>query len=139
MAEHTPKLLDALDAFEDGIYIINEDYTVEYMNRFMKELFGEGVGKKCYQVYHRREEPCPWCPTLKTIASGKPSRAVVPYPFKMNGWVDLTSFPLQNEDGEIQGVIEYVKDITLQREAEEERARLQVKLMQFAYYKIVLR
>ena len=35
MADHTPRLLDALDVFEDGIYIINDDYTVEYMNKFL--------------------------------------------------------------------------------------------------------
>jgi len=26
MSDHTPRLLDALDAFEDGIYIVSEDY-----------------------------------------------------------------------------------------------------------------
>ena len=46
MSDHTPRLLDAMDAFEDGVYIISEDYVVEYMNRFMKKLFGDGVGKK---------------------------------------------------------------------------------------------
>ena len=45
MSDHTPKLIDALDAFEEGIYIINEDFTVEYMNKFMKTYFGDGVGK----------------------------------------------------------------------------------------------
>ena len=61
MADHTPRLLDALDVFEDGIYIINDDYTVEYMNKFMKELFGDGVGMKCHDVLIGSDKPCDWC------------------------------------------------------------------------------
>ncbi|MCK5837590.1 MAG: PAS domain-containing sensor histidine kinase, partial [Desulfobacula sp.] len=61
MTDHTPRLLDALDAFEDGIYIVNDDYTVEYMNKFMKVLFGDGVGKKCHEVLIHSDTPCAWC------------------------------------------------------------------------------
>ncbi len=61
MNDHAPRLLDALDAFEDGIYIVSEDFTVEYMNRFMKDLFGDGVGQKCHKVLLNYETPCEWC------------------------------------------------------------------------------
>lgn len=45
MNDHAPRLLDALDAFEDGIYIVSEDFTVEYMNRFMKTCSATEWGK----------------------------------------------------------------------------------------------
>ncbi len=39
-----------LDAFEDGIYVMNQDLVVEYMNSAMIAEFGDGIGKKCHQL-----------------------------------------------------------------------------------------
>jgi len=50
-----------LDAFEDGIYVLNQDLVVEYMNSALLEEFGDGIGKKCHQLVNRSEEKCPWC------------------------------------------------------------------------------
>ncbi|MCK5097797.1 MAG: PAS domain-containing protein, partial [Desulfobacteraceae bacterium] len=61
MTDNMFRILDALDAFNDGIYIVNDDYSVTYMNKFMKELFGDGIGKKCYDVIMHSDKPCPWC------------------------------------------------------------------------------
>jgi PAS domain-containing protein len=35
-----------LEAFEDGIYVINQDFIIEYMNSTMVAEFGYGIGKK---------------------------------------------------------------------------------------------
>ena len=48
-----------LDAFEDGIYVMNRDLVVEYMNSAMVAEFGEGVGKKCHQLVNQSEENAP--------------------------------------------------------------------------------
>ncbi len=50
-----------LEAFEDGIYVMNQDLRVEYMNSAMIADFGDGVGKKCHQLLNQSEEKCPWC------------------------------------------------------------------------------
>ena len=44
----------------------------------------------------------------------------VPFPDAENieEWLELTTFPLKNDKGEITGAIEYVKDITERKEAE---------------------
>ena len=39
-----------LEAFDDGIYVMNQDLVVEYMNSAMIAQFGEGVGKKCHEL-----------------------------------------------------------------------------------------
>ena len=62
MIDNTGEMLAAiLDAMVDGIYIIRDDYTVEFMNRAMIEEFGEGTGEKCYRVINHLDEICPWC------------------------------------------------------------------------------
>ena len=60
-----------LDAMEDGIYIIRNDYTVEFMNRAMIDMFGEGVGKKCYEVVNASEVLCPWCRANEVFEKGE--------------------------------------------------------------------
>ncbi len=98
MTEHTPKLLDALDAFEEGIYIVNEDYTVEYMNKFMINYFGEGVGKKCYQVITGRDKPCNWCEHGQVIGNGESHRSEV-FIESVEKTFDVTELPVSNRDG----------------------------------------
>ena len=39
-----------LDAFEHGIYVMNQDLVVEYMNNAMIADFGEGVGQKMSSI-----------------------------------------------------------------------------------------
>jgi PAS domain-containing protein len=55
------KLISILDSIEDGIYIIDTDYTLEFMNKAMIKDFGEGIGKKCYETINNCDEICPWC------------------------------------------------------------------------------
>ncbi|MFP4256414.1 MAG: PAS domain-containing protein, partial [Desulfobacterales bacterium] len=56
------RMLNAiLETIEDGIYVIDQNYNVEYMNRRMIELFGEGIGKKCHRLINNSETLCPWC------------------------------------------------------------------------------
>ena len=50
-----------LNAFEDGIYVMNKDLVVEYMNSAMVAEFGDGVGKKCHQLLNQSEDKCAWC------------------------------------------------------------------------------
>ncbi len=58
MPDKIPRLLDF---FEDSIYIINEDYVIEYMNKSMKSLFGDKVGEKCYRAIKGNDTPCSEC------------------------------------------------------------------------------
>jgi PAS domain-containing protein len=59
-----------LDALIDGIYVVDEDLNVEYMNQAMISEFGEGIGKKCYQLLHKEDELCPWCRAEEVFAGG---------------------------------------------------------------------
>ena len=117
-------LQDVFDAIKEGISVLDLNLKIVRVNSWMEEMYskeGKFAGRKCYEVYQKRDTPCPWCPSLKTIETGEIHNAIVPYPSKENptGWIDLSSFPLRNIEGNIVGVIEYVKDITQQKRAEE--------------------
>jgi PAS domain S-box-containing protein len=67
---NVPQLIEALEAFEDGIYIINKEYTIVYMNKAMKQIFGNGVKKKCYEFINKEKNVCPWCHYDKVFKNG---------------------------------------------------------------------
>ncbi len=110
MADHTPRLLDALDVFEDGIYIINDDYTVEYMNKFMKELFGDGVGRKCHDVLIGSDTPCDWCKYDEVFIKNETHHSQV-YVESVDKIFALSELPVTNQDG-TKSKLSLYRDIT---------------------------
>ena len=104
-----------LNTIDDGIYIIDQNYTVEYMNRKMIELFGEGVGKKCYEILNDIDEICPWC-RAGEIFTGQSLRWELYVP-KTDRTFFLTEMPLSNPDGSLSKMSVY-RDITYRKQRE---------------------
>ena len=86
-----------LNVFEDGIYIINENYIIEYMNAAMKTLFGEGIGEKCHQVLKSSDRPCKECKFNEVFVLNEAHFSEV-YIKSVNKKFALSELPLINED-----------------------------------------
>jgi two-component system NtrC family sensor kinase len=105
-----------LDAFEDGIYVMNEDLIVEYMNNAMIADFGDGTGKRCHQLLNKSEELCPWCQSHE-VFKGKTIRREVYVPLVDKTYY-LIEIPLKREDGSVSKLSIY-RDITKRKNREE--------------------
>lgn len=123
-------LSDIFSSIQDGISILDTNMNVIRTNTAIELVYAHNMplcGHKCYQVYHKRKEPCLICPSQRTIKTGKPAFEIVPKTGpegKQTGWQELYSFPLKDsKTGELTGVIEYVRDIT-------ERKKLEDRLQQ---------
>ncbi len=118
------KFLEAIfDAIQDGISVLDRDLTILRVNQWMEAMYAAHfplVGKKCYQVYQQRDQPCPFCPSISSLTSGRSYSEIVPYPSidAPQGWLELTVFPMEDTNGHVTGVIEYVKNITDRLKAE---------------------
>ncbi|MEE4264132.1 MAG: PAS domain S-box protein [Desulfobacteraceae bacterium] len=108
-----------LDAFEDGIYVMDCNLVVEYMNSAMVAEFGDGVGKKCHQVVNQSEDRCPWCLSDEVFA-GKTVRREVYVPLVDKTYY-LTEIPFENKDGTLSKLSIY-HDIS-KRKIQEEMLR----------------
>jgi diguanylate cyclase (GGDEF)-like protein/PAS domain S-box-containing protein len=127
-----------IDSIQDGLCILDHDLNIVRVNPTVEKCYSRAlplVGQKCYQVYHKRDKPCDKCPVVQTLATGKSAFAVVP---KLGpdgqavGWQDLYAFPmLDPASGRIEGVIEYIRDITKRKQWAEElqRANEQLRFM----------
>ncbi len=133
---HNEKFLnDVFDSIGDGISVLDKELTILRTNPFMDNLYNTQLplaGKKCYQVYQNRSSPCPWCPSLKAMDTKKTQFSVVAYPSNDNpeGWVNLSAYPLIDENGEVYGVIEYVKDVTTEKSLEQKLKNINHSLEQ---------
>jgi two-component system NtrC family sensor kinase len=109
-------LVDILDAMEDGIYITRDDYTVEFMNKAMIELFGQGVGKKCYEVVNDSEVLCPWCRSQEVLEKGETVHSEIYMP-RLDKTYRIIEVPIKNTDGS-RSKLNIYRDISLRRDQE---------------------
>jgi PAS domain S-box-containing protein len=109
-------LFAILEAMKDGVFIVNEQYTVEYINSELEKDFGPLEGRKCYQYFSNREEPCPWC-KIGEVMAGKTVRWECSFP-KNQKTYDLIAAPFTNLDGTVSK-LEIFHDITERKKVEQ--------------------
>lgn len=110
-------LRNIFEAIEDGLYIGNQQYDIEYVNPVLVRDFGPYEGVKCYSYFHDRDEVCPWCKN-QDVWAGKTVHWEW-YSSKNGRYYDLLDTPLRLQDGSI-GKLEIFRDITKHKEVEEE-------------------
>jgi PAS domain S-box-containing protein len=118
------------DAIPDGIMIIDPNLNVIRFNKGAESFFDpqfSPVGQKCYTVIQQRHDPCPHCPALKTLETREGCIWIMAFPgqTKSGGWMEASTYPLQNAQGTITGVIAYMKDITARKKLEEQLLQAQ--------------
>ena len=109
-------LTTIFEAMVDGVYIIDDDFNIEHMNDVMIKNFGRGIGRKCFQVIHGRDEACPWC-RAKEVLAGESIRWEHYFP-NVDQTYDVIEFPLKNPDGTLSKLSIY-RDITQRKKSEE--------------------
>jgi PAS domain S-box-containing protein len=115
------------DGIQDGISVLDKDLNVVRVNSAMERWYSHAMpiaGRKCFVAYHGRSAPCEACPTLKAMETGIPQTNEVPLtgPSGVEGWLELYAFPLLDPNGNSTGVIEYVRNVTERKRADQVRA-----------------
>ncbi|MBU2488726.1 MAG: PAS domain S-box protein, partial [Proteobacteria bacterium] len=121
------RIISVLDAMQDGIYIIGQDFVVEYMNQAMRENLAAHEGTKCFEIINGRSEICPWCRAREVFEDG----ATVRWEFHTkdpNRVYEVTELPLAMPGGR-RSKLSIFRDLTPYRLQAE---RLQVTEQDFA-------
>ncbi len=130
-------LNDLLEILDEGVYLIDKNYTITRANKVMNEMYphlAPLVGRKCYEttVYGR---VCPDCAAECMFREGKATTRTF---FEKNGedepgvWLELTAFPLYEfGSASINGAICILRDVTprIELESQLDEYRLQIQAM----------
>ncbi|MGB9893104.1 MAG: PAS domain S-box protein, partial [Candidatus Saccharicenans sp.] len=77
------------------------DHTILWANRAAADSLGlkpeDLVGKKCYELWHGRNAPCPICPVGEARESGQPEKAEVNTPD--GRWWHISGYPMKDDRG----------------------------------------
>ncbi len=84
-------LNNIIDSVQDGISILDKNLNIIRVNTSIEKWYADQMpiaGKKCYEVYHSRKEPCEICPSIRTLKTGWPDSEVIPFEVKgqQKGW-----------------------------------------------------
>ncbi len=118
----------------DGMWVIDKEFNVMRMNTALCELSGysknEGIGKKCYEVFHG-----PLCQTLECplsqIIAGKERVECEVEKQNRNGLripCIIAATPWRNSNGQLLGIVEDYKDISAWKEIEKKLLTYQNEL-----------
>jgi len=131
-------LAGVFDAIQDGIMVATPDMTILRVNSTVEKRFSHAmplVGRKCHEAFYGRKRPCKNCQSLETLETGKAASGVHPIvgpDGECKGWVEVFSYPLfDHSTGQLKGVIEYSRDITEKKRAEEARRQSEELLNTF--------
>jgi signal transduction histidine kinase len=123
-------LQGVMDGIEDKLFIIDREYRVSFVNLAMKQSLPENrrfIGKRCYEVFEGRNNPCSFplwkCPLTKVLQGGDPAMIISPdhalnAGTVSNRYVRITLYPLKDSQGSINTIAELRKDVTTERELE---------------------
>ncbi len=113
---------ELLEELPCGIVILDRDLQIVDHNRAFADVYGESIGRPCFQVYKDRGTPCPECVARDTFEDGRP-RVLEESGLDRNGQTIhylARVIGLRDATGEIAHVAAITSDLTatkrLQRE-----------------------
>ncbi len=117
------RLIAVLDSMDAGVYVADmETYELLFVNRYMQNIYGNVIGKKCWQVLQEgKTGPCEFCTNHRLLdAAGQPGGVYQweNYKTKTGRWYECRDNALRWIDGRMvrMGI---AFDITDRKQAEE--------------------
>ncbi len=110
-------MLRVIECMRDGVYVVSQDYDIEYVSPILEREYGEWRGLKCYQYFETRDGVCSDCRNSEVFA-GNTVRYEW-YSVKNGKTFEVIDTPLANPDGS-QSKLEIFRDITDRKRAEKE-------------------
>ena len=111
-----------LDTIEDGIVVLDRDFRIILANKWMELRYSSRMplhGKQCYAVMHDRQDRCPECRYAKSIETGTPQTQIEKVSSGGNAeWFEVSTYALEDSNGDVIGAIEHIKDVTERYRAE---------------------
>jgi len=110
------------DSISDAISIHGRDFRILRANKAFADIFhikpSQIIGKHCYELHHG-DKPISGCPHKQTLATEKPAVAEF-YESQLGKFFLESTSPIFNEQGEVVGTVHIIRDITEQKQQNEQ-------------------
>lgn len=112
------------DSIPTSVYIIDRNYVLISVNLKRSQRVGrhpsELVGRKCYEQFYHRMDPCPGCRAMETFASAVITSRYAREWYDQERFVEweITTFPIQEHTNLPHQVILFEEDVTEKRTLE---------------------
>jgi signal transduction histidine kinase/ActR/RegA family two-component response regulator len=107
-----------MEATHTNINITDADYNLHYVDPNWQKIYGDPVGRKCYEYFMGRDKPCEVCGMPQAMKN----KEIIIYeevmPNENNRVVEVHTIPFQDLDGKWL-FAEFNVDITRRKKAEE--------------------
>jgi diguanylate cyclase (GGDEF)-like protein/PAS domain S-box-containing protein len=113
------------DSIRDPFCIIDNHYRIIRVNQAYAAMKNNAmdklVGGICYEKLHGRSEICDDCIVEKTFHSGDTfaKEKLMTLPDGEQAWIEIYTYPILASEGAVAYVIEYSRDITERKKAED--------------------
>ncbi|MBI5203736.1 MAG: PAS domain S-box protein [Nitrospirae bacterium] len=119
-----------LENVDEGFIVIDHEYRILSANKSYLKMVDipveDVIGKHCYEISHHIYKPCceagQDCPVKDTFKTGNPGTAVHTHYDKEGNpvFVEIKSYPVKNESGEVVSAIEVINNITEKKKLEDQ-------------------
>jgi len=114
---------EIFNIIDDSITILDRDFNILKANpstgRLLNRPCDEIIGKKCFLLFHGSTEPPPDCPSCKSMKSGAPA-VFERFEPMLNKYLEIKTIPRIDHNGEINGIVHIIRDITDRKKIESE-------------------
>lgn len=116
--ERSARFLDSVfDAIEDPVMVLDSELRVRKANRAAGRMVadGQGVdGRLCHELFHGRTTPCVDCPTIRAFRTRRVHQCTkeIPDTGPAKQCYQLFAYPVVDETGSVDSVVEYARNIT---------------------------
>jgi len=132
LRESEEKLAGIVSSVTDQMIMVDEQFNIVWANNVAKELSGSDMaGKKCHVVYHGRDTKCEPCIVKKVFEDGRVHEfetQIMGADGKQHIFWGTASVAARRKDGRPGMVVEFLRDITERKKADEELKRYQGQL-----------
>jgi PAS domain S-box-containing protein len=129
------RLLTVMDSMDAAVYVADvETYEILYGNKYVRDLYGEVVGKTCWQVLQDGQSgPCDFCAKDRLLTSdGEPAGVNVrEYQKEDTGtWYEVRNRAIRWVDGRTV-VLQIAADVTDRKQTEKDLERAHSEMETF--------
>jgi PAS domain S-box-containing protein len=122
-------LYKIIDTLPGTTTLINRNYEILLTGNKNEKIRLTGlpstkdlIGKKCYEIFQKREEPCPWCSAQRVFETGESffeqTTPEDPREKLMGQAYQIYYAPVRDENGVVTACLEYILNVTDYRESQ---------------------